>query len=242
MTSRRSSRAALLAACLLTGCSSVVPGSPSAAKTAFAVLPTEDQISTAVGNRLSTFDFEPFIGGAEILPDGYRTDADASPLACVAVTDTAPRVVYEALPVVEAARQSYFNWNPGAKTTGADAAVIRLASAEDAQRTFDDFARQWQECDGTSVVKHLRGVTDAEVDAAVSDVQVTGSVLVAAVDTAQRPQAAVTSGAVALERAVGVRRDTIVEVSLALSPGAGRSADPGRSAAAVATAMLDKVR
>lgn len=228
--------------CLLTGCAHVVPGAAAPADTAFAILPTDDQISTAAGNRLSTFDFEPFIGGAEILPDGYRTDADASPIACVAVTDTAPRIVYEALPVVEAARQSYFNWNPGARTTGADAAVVRLATADDAQRTFDDFTRQWEQCDGTSVVKRLRGATDTEVDAAVTDVGVTGSVLTAAVATTQRPLPVVTSGAASFERAVGVRGDTLVEVSLALSPSAGRGEDPGRSATAVVTAMLDKVR
>ncbi len=44
---------------------------------------------------LSTFGFQPFVGGVEIMPDGYRTDADAAPIGCVAVTDTAPRVVYE---------------------------------------------------------------------------------------------------------------------------------------------------
>ena len=82
-----------------------------------------------VGNPLSTFGFQPFIGGVEILPDGYRSDADASPIGCAAVTDTAPRIVYEPLPVVEAARQSYFNWDEGVDASGADAAVVRLSTA-----------------------------------------------------------------------------------------------------------------
>jgi hypothetical protein len=46
-----------------------------------------------------------------LLSLSYRADADATPVACIAVTDTAPRIVYEPAPVLEAARQSYFNWD-----------------------------------------------------------------------------------------------------------------------------------
>ena len=115
-------------ALLLAGCATTVGGVGVPAATALTILPTEDEITAAAGNTLSTFGFQPFVGGVEILPDGYRTDADAAPIECAAVTDTAPRVVYEPLPVVEAARQSYFNWDEGVDTSGADAAAIRLSS------------------------------------------------------------------------------------------------------------------
>src|ERR1700754_3804471 len=120
---RRWAGGALIAA-LLAGCAHAVDGAAEPATAAPGILPTESEITSAVGNTLSTFGFRPFVGGVEILPDGYRTDADASPIACVAVTDTAPRVVYEAVPVIEAARQSYFNWDEGVGTSGADAAVM----------------------------------------------------------------------------------------------------------------------
>ena len=97
------------------------------------------------------------MGGVEILPDGYRTDSDAEPIACVAVTDTAPRIVYEPLPVLEAARLSFFNWDPGVATSGADAAAVRMSTGDGARAAFDEFAGRWRQCDGSTVVKHLPG-------------------------------------------------------------------------------------
>ena len=50
-----------------------------------------------------------------------------------AVTDTAPRIVYEPAPVLEAARQSYFNWDARVDISGADAAMVRLSTADAAR-------------------------------------------------------------------------------------------------------------
>jgi hypothetical protein len=218
---------------LLVGCSHVVDGTAGPAAKALHVLPTDEQISEAVGNGLSNFGFQPFVGGAEILPDGFRTDAEASPIACIGVTDTTVRVVYEATPMVEAARESYFTLDQHVAVTGADAAVIRMASANDAQRVFDDAAQQWRGCDGKSVDKRLRGATNAEVFADISDVSAAGSILLASLRTRPGPD-----GPTSLYgRAIGVRADTIVEVSLAVTP----DGQPGSRAEAVARAMLDKV-
>ena len=127
----------VLVGLLLAGCAHTVPGAATPATSAVRILPTEGEISSDVGSPLSTFGFQPFIGGAEILPDGYRSDAEAAPISCAAVTDTAPRIVYEQLPVVEAARQSYFNWDEGVAASGADAAVVRLASPAAAREAFE---------------------------------------------------------------------------------------------------------
>jgi hypothetical protein len=217
------------------GCSQQVNGSPKPAAKALRVLPSDGEVTTAVGNGLSTFGFHPFVGGPEILPDGFRTDADASPITCIGVTDTTTRVVYESTPMVEAARQSYFTLDQTVAVTGADAAVVRMASDADAQRVFDDSVRQWRACDGKNVEKRLRGVTGAEVFADIGDVAVTGSMLTATLRTQPGP-----SGPTSFyRRALGVRADTIVEVSLAVTPaGAPGSA---QDAVAVAQAMLDKV-
>jgi len=235
---------ATLIVCLLAGCAHDVDGAAIPATGALRILPTGDEITAAAGNVLSTFGFQPFDGGVDVLPDGYRSDADATPIACAAVTDTAPRFVYQQLPVLEAARQSYFNWDPGVGTSGADAAVIRLSDPGAAMRAFDSFTRQWRQCGTTTVVKHLRGAggagagsgTDTVIDAAVSDVASSGSTLSATVRTRQRQGAATR-----YERALGVRGGTIVEVSLAITPEGERRPDPRGRAVRVVQVMLDKV-
>ncbi|MCV7424078.1 sensor domain-containing protein [Mycobacterium yunnanensis] len=223
----------VVAAVLLAGCAHTVPGVATPAASAVKILPTEGEIASDLPNTLSTFGFRPFIGGVEILPDGYRTEADASPIGCAAVTDTAPRIVYEPLPVVEAARQSYFNWDEGVDASGADAAVVRLSSAAAARDAFSTFTRQWRQCAGTTVVKHVGA---AVIDAAVSDVTDQGAVVSATVRTRQRPGSAQTR----YERALGVRDATLVEVSLAVTPDGDRQPDPRAWAVGIAKTMLGK--
>ena len=223
----------VLVGLLLAGCAHTVPGAATPATSAVRILPTEGEISSDVGSPLSTFGFQPFIGGAEILPDGYRSDAEAAPISCAAVTDTAPRIVYEQLPVVEAARQSYFNWDEGVAASGADAAGVRLASPAAAREAFESFSRQWQQCSGTTVVKH---VGDAVIDAAVADVTVEDMVVSATVRTTQRPGGAES----VYERALGVRGGTVVEVSLAVTPAGERQPDPRGWAVRIAQTMLGK--
>jgi hypothetical protein len=224
------------------GCAHGVDGVARPARTAVTVLPSEDEITSAVGNRLSSFGFQPFVGGLEIMPDGFRTDGDAAPIGCIGVTDTMMRVTYEPSNVLEAARQSFFNWNQGVDVSGVDAAVVRFADADDADRTFARFVGQWRGCDGQTVVKHLRGVSNADVAAAVSDVAVSGPMLRATVSTRQGPAGPASH----YQRALAVRGDTIVEVSLAVSDAVSDAGggDAGSRGAAVraAQAMLNKVR
>jgi hypothetical protein len=226
----------LVALLLPVGCANTVTGSAHPATKAVKILPTEDEITAAVGNPLSTFGFRPFIGNVEVLPDGYRTESDASPIACVAVTDTASRIVYEAAPVVEVARLSYFNWDSGVDTSGADAAVVRLSTADAARASFASFARKWQHCDSVSVAKRAGGRTKAAFGADVREVKEANTVLSATVRThgGAGVQAAV------YERALGVRADTIVEVSLAITPKGERQTLP-TLATRVVQLMLDKV-
>lgn len=218
------------------GCAHGVNGVAQPARTAVTVLPSEDEMTSAVGNRLSSFGFRPFVGGLEIMPDGFRTDVDAAPIGCIGVTDTMMRVTYEPDDVLEAARQSYFNWDQGVDVSGADAAVVRLANADDAKRAFDGFVQQWHACDGKTVLKHLRGTTNSDVNATVSDVAVSGSMMTATVSTRQGPRVPASH----YQRALAVRGDTIVEVSLAVSN--VRRHGPPEDAIRAAQAMLNKVR
>jgi hypothetical protein len=228
---------ALVVLLTLVGCAHTVTGSARQAARAVEILPTEDDVTATVGNTLSTFGFRPFIGNVEILPDGYRTEADATPIACIAVTDTAPRIVYEPAPVLEAARQSYFNWDAGVDISGADAAVVRLSTADAARATFESFVRRWQQCDGVSVVKRPWGETKSEIDADVSEVSEANMVLSATARTHGRTNVQ----AATYERAIGVRADTIVEVSLAITPQGERQPTAPTPAVRLVQVMLDKV-
>jgi hypothetical protein len=222
----------------LVGCAPTVTGSAWQAARAVEILPTEGEVTAAVGNTLSTFGFRPFIGNVEILPDGYRTETDASPIACVAVTDTAPRIVYEPAPVLEVARQSYFNWDAGVDISGADAAAVRLSTTDTARATFEAFVRHWQQCDGVAVVKRPGGQTKSEIVADVSEVSEANMVLSATVRTHGRPDVR----AATYERAIGVRSDTVVEVSVAITPQGERQSTAPTPAVRLVQVMLDKVQ
>jgi len=234
--SRRRRRAAAVAAALAAvaacGCTATTAGRAHAVVVALRVLPTEQEISAAVGNPLMTYGFRPFVGGLDIMPDGFRTEGDASPIRCAAVTETMLRRTYAPDEPVDAARQSYFNLDRRLPVSGADAAAVVLASATGAQGRFDAFVRDWRSCDGQTVVKHLDSTEGHDVTAAIRDVAQDGPALSASVLTQQGggPQ-------MRYARAVAVRGSTIVEVSLALS----RQTSPGVQAARrVAAIMLDK--
>ncbi|WP_422746248.1 sensor domain-containing protein [Mycobacterium sp. WMMD1722] len=221
----------------LPGCGRTVEGAARPAAATLGLLPTEAELTTAVGNGLSTFGFAPFTGGADILPDGFRTDADASPIGCVAVTDTAPRFAYADAPVLEAARQSYFTLAEGAAVSGADAVVVRLSTAAAARRLFAAMSDQWRACDGRTVDKRLRGANGAQLSAEITDVTTTDAVLSATVVT-QLPPAV---GRSQYARALGVRGDTIAEVSLAVTAAGERRGDNRAKAVRAVEAMLQKV-
>jgi hypothetical protein len=150
------------------------------------------------------------------------------------------RLTYEPADVLEAARQSYFTWNEQVDVSGADAAIVRLATDGDAAGTYDRFAEQWRGCDGQTVIKHVRGTTGDEVAAEISDVRADDGLLSATVMTTQGTD----SPPVHYERAVGVRGDTVAEVSLAVAStaGTGSAAKTAEGQAVRAVeAMLAKV-
>ncbi|MCK0173570.1 MULTISPECIES: sensor domain-containing protein [Mycobacteriaceae] len=225
------------AASTLPGCARTVEGAARPAASVLGLLPTEAELAEAVGNGLSTFGFAPFVGGADILPDGFRTDADAAPIACVAVTDTAPRFAYEDAAVLEAARQSYFSLAAGAAVSGMDAVVVRMASEAAADRLFETFAAQWRQCDGTTVDKRLRGASDSQMTAVIDDVTDTDRILSATVVTELPPAV----GRSQYQRALGVRGDTIAEVSLAVTPVGERRGDNRAKAIHAVEAILETV-
>lgn len=207
--------AVMVGAGALSACVRHVDGSARRPYSVVSRLPTEQEMSAIAKNSLSKFGFQPFVGGLEVLPDGFRDDTEATPIACAGVTDTLLRIVYEKAPVAEAARQSYFNPNPGVEISGADVGIVRLASAGTASHLFAAMARDWRRCSNTTVVKQLGGAANnAELLATISSVAVTGSLLTAAVTTHDTRRRTTSRYA----RALGVRSDCIVEASVAVTP------------------------
>jgi hypothetical protein len=236
--------ALLIAAALCAGCTSTVAGSarraqgtggPPAREAALAsVLPTEQEISGAAGNQLSLNGFPALQGGIELLPDGIRTNADASPIECVGVTDALMRITYEHSPVRAAATVTFWNYDFDATATSAKVGAVRLATADDAQALFTTFTQQWRDCMGRTVDGHTHDSDDTELYSRIEDVDVSGPVLSATImgwDNHHTPE-------FPNERAIGVKSNVIVEADVAVTKPGARADNRAINAVKL---MLDKI-
>jgi PknH-like extracellular domain len=231
---------ALSAVALLTaGCVNTVVGMPTRAGRPAAgvapleqILPTDDEVKTAVGNDLPSHS-PPAVGGIDVLPNGIRDDNDAAPIECIGATDPLLRVVYEKGPVRAAAEQTYWNYDLGVAVSSAHAGVVRFASSEAAQRLFASLTPQWQKCGGTTVTMHTHDSENTELYSKVTDVKVDGPILSATIigwDNHHTPP-------FPNEHAVGVASDVIVDVEVAIGPGG----EAGTRAIDLVKVMLRKV-
>ncbi len=232
---------ALLSAAVLSGgCVRVVDGAVSRGGTAPRVdatsvqdiLPSADDVRTAVGNDLPAHE-PPLVGGINLLPSGIRTNSDAAPIECIGAIEVGPRVVYEKGPVVGAATQTYWDYDFGVAASSAHVAVIKLASASEAQRLFASFVQQWRQCAGTTVTIFTHDSDRTELYSKVSDVKPDGAMLSATVmswDNHHTPPFPV-------EHAIGVGSEFLVDVDVA----DGVHVPAGTRAVDVAGAMVRKV-
>lgn len=231
---------ALLAVALLTaGCVNTVVGMPTRASRPAAgvapleqVLPTGEEVSTAVGNELLP-EGPPLTGDIDVLANGIRDDSDASPIDCIGATAPLLRVVYEKGSVRAAATQTSWNSDLSVAVFSVHAGAVRLASSADAQRLFASFIPQWQKCAGTTVTMHIHDSENTVLYSKVTDVKVDGPILSATVvtwDNHHTPQSP-------NEHAVGVESDVIVDVKTAIGPGG----EAGTRAIDLVKLMLRKV-
>jgi hypothetical protein len=233
---------ALLSALVLcVGCTSTVAGTAHRAQVSggpppretklSTVLPTEEEMSSAAGNQLNLNGFPPVDGGIELLANGIRTDADASPIECLGPTSPLMRLSYEKSTVRAVATVNFWNYDFDAAASSANVGAVRLASADDAEALFETFTEQWRRCQGQTVVGHSR---DTELYSRVEDVELSGPVLSATVigwDNHHTPE-------FPNERAVGVKSNVIVEADVAVTK--PRAAAEER-AIKVVKLMLDKI-
>ncbi len=213
--------AVLSVAVLGTGCVSTVDGaaarmSPRAGTTTRPLeqlLPTDEELRATMGNELDQ-NLPPRAGEIDMLPDGYRSNQEASPIDCIGPTYPGLRVVYEKGPVREVAVQNYWNYGLDVMVPDASAAAVRLSSAAGAQRLFTSFVAQWQQCAGTTITMRTLDSSKSQWFSKVTHVDFHAGVLSAILerwDTHQTPPALV-------ERAVGLQSDVIADVDVAVHP------------------------
>lgn len=222
--------AAVLA--LLSGCANTVDGSaqrhqsPAAALTE--ILPTAEEVSTAVGNHVDAAG-APKIGSISVLPNGIRTSADANPLDCLGAVTPMMRVVYESGGVQAAAWQDFSRFGEGLTVSSAEAGVVQMDSADAAARTFAAFVTKWQACDGTGV--NMQGL-----ELTVTRVRVNGPILTAVILSSDGH-----GDEFPTEHALGLAQDCIVDVDVAITDPDPTRRAPGTRAADIARLMLKRV-
>jgi hypothetical protein len=237
----------LAAGCLLVaGCTTVTDGTVTAAKglalgpisgaTLQKVLPTESELADVLGESIPADVDEPLLEGKlSDMADGLATESDASPHDCVGVIAELQRSIYTDTRMSEFASARWRQPSGSSSDlTRVVTAVVAFPATSDANDAFDDFAKQWQKCDGTFVkipfeadyfgddisnVKNEDGVVSA-------DYEVTRS-----------------SSSVAWpnSRAIGVRANCLVEVEVTFFDGTSPPSQFRNSAIAVARSMMDRI-
>ena len=231
-TRRSSAAAALTALAVLTACAPKVDGTAQRQSSPTAglieILPTEQDVSVAVGSPLDATAM-PKVGPISVLPNGIRTTEDASPLDCLGAATPLMRVVYESGGVQAAAWQDYSRFGKGLTVSSAEAGVVRMDSADAAARTFATFATRWKACDGTTVNMHGLELT-------VTRVRTSGQILTAVILSSDGH-----GDEFPTEHAIGVARDCIVDVDVAITDPDPTRRQPGTRAADLVRGMLTKI-
>lgn len=192
------------------------------------ILPTEQDVSVAVGSPLDAAG-SPKVGSISVLPNGIRTSDDASPLDCLGAATPLMRVVYESGGVQAAAWQDYSRFGKGLTVSSAEAGVVRMDSAEAAARTFATFVTRWTACDGTTV--NMQGL-----ELTVTRVRASGQILTAVILSSDGH-----GDEFPTEHAVGVARDYIVDVDVAITDPDPTRRQPRTRAADLVRGMLTKI-
>jgi hypothetical protein len=230
---------ALGACAVVAACSTPIDGAPTvhiveAAKPSPTrpldqVLPTADELSTALGVGAG-FMGQLVAGGPDLLLQGVG-EPDATPIECVSATSQLQKVAYQAGPVNAVASRSWAGGDlNGPPVTGFFGAV-KFASADAAEAFFAATAQKWRRCNGQTVAVHQpgRGVDGlSRITGVMVDPRIVSAVVV---------QEASGSGSAPMQHALGVVSDCVVDVGISGTGDAGGA----RPAIAVANLMLDKV-
>ena len=220
--------AAALWAVLLAGCEIRVGGGPvpQRALSLPQVLPSADQVSEAVGNRLDPTG-PPMAGGIGLLPNGFRDSNDVSPLECLGAATPLMRVVYERGDVRKVAIQDFGRYGEGLTVSSAHTGVVEFGSEAEAGRIYESFAAQWRSCADTRVSVHV--TPRSSLDWTVTDVRESDGILSATVLNGDADG----DSAFPTEHAVGLVANYLIDVDVAVTDG-----DPDKRVASGRAAEL----
>lgn len=241
---------ALAAGCTVDGTARPAPGlkpRPVTGQAVKKVLLDDGELAKLLGQSFGTKTELPArFGGPEVLPPAFGA---VTPANCAGVTSMMVKTAYQSGDVKNAARETWWNTHGPAKVINVAEGVVALSSAAGAAALFRDFARQWRDCDGTTVIIGRPSIiTDRPAIVfldTISDVRVTDSVVAATISIDTQLPGLPSSGPRPEARAIGVRGNCLVEVEVAFfnatSPSDEGSGDVHRSAIDLAHAMMDKV-
>jgi PknH-like extracellular domain len=241
---------ALATGCTVAGTARPAPGlkpHPVTGQPVKKVLLDGGELSKLLGQSFQTKTELPArFGGPEVLWPAFGA---VSPVNCISVTSMMVKNAYQSGDVKNAARETWWNMRGPAKVISVAEGVVALSSTAGATALFQEFSRQWRDCDGTTVIIGRPSIiTDSPAIVfldTVSDVRVAESVLAATLSIDTPLPGIPSSGPRPEARAIGVRGNCLVEVEVAFfgstSPAAEGSGDVHRSAIDIARAMMDKV-
>lgn len=180
----------------------------------------------------------PTVGsGAEKLDSEWES---AQPHDCVGVVHMLQRGPYGSAPIQRTASETWLQKGKSVTVAAVDEGIVELSTEADANALFAKFATQWQQCDGITLTTSRPDIYGLD---AISGVHVTDSVVAAAVSLGSGPHSVLSAAPVG--RALGVRRNFLVEVAVDFVPntypGYVGTGDINTSATDIAHAIMDRL-
>lgn len=229
-----------LTAAVISGCTVTVAGAPAIesppdvriGRNIADVLPTPDELSTALGIAIEPDDFPPRVGDARVLGVGADYSGDTG---CVGVVKEAAAATYRMLPVWAVATADWESEGFMPPNVFVDVASVALRSDGAARDAVTAFGHQWEQCWDAEL--HVDDAAGSGLDLAYR---------VNAVDTAPAQLSAdVTFSATmdseaTIKRAVRVEANCIVDVSVTYYRSDGPAA-PDDLAEKVAQLALQRI-
>jgi hypothetical protein len=241
----------LMVAIVTAGCTVAVDGTarpaaklkptPLAGQTIKQVLLDDAALSKMLNQSFAAdHNLPPWYGGSDQLQGIY---GPASPAECVGVTKLQEKSAYHSANIVNLAGESW--WHDAdagsAKVISVEEGVTALRTAADANDLFAKFTQQWQQCNGTTLTMQGDRINFTDT---ISDVRTANSVLAATVSVVS-DISGLGGSTIPEARAIGVRVNCLVEVSVAFyssrSPSDQGSADINGSAVDIAHILMDKI-
>jgi PknH-like protein len=197
---------------------------PSVSRPVAAALPTNDELIAAFGG--AGFVGQLVNGGPDMLLQGVD-DADATPVDCVSAGYRLEKAVYGASPVQSVASQTWTGGSFDSPPTSGFFGVVKFATSDDAKAFFAASADKWHRCNGQTLVLN-QVAHGAQGTSKITDVRV---------DTRLVSALVLRDGGAAVERALGLAGDCVVDVEVT----AADPASDAHGAVTVADLMLKKI-